>query len=147
MKLSKKRYTSLEDLLANPPDYDRYLCGSDQVWNPTIFRPNGFDPAFFMPFAGEKKRAAYAPSFGMDSIPEPYIESLREYLSGFAPFGKGVIGLGSRKLTGRVTEVAPDPTMLLDESDWLRICPRKRKMPYLPCYFIQIPRPSQAWPV
>ncbi|NLW03188.1 MAG: polysaccharide pyruvyl transferase family protein [Clostridiaceae bacterium] len=144
MKLSKKRYTSLEDLLANPPDYDRYLCGSDQVWNPTIFRPNGFDPAFFMPFAGEKKRAAYAPSFGMDSIPEPYIESLREYLSGFSALsaressGSEII----RKLTGRVTEVVLDPTMLLDESDWLRICPReRRKMPYLLCYFISDPTP------
>jgi hypothetical protein len=144
MKLGGKRYTSNEDLMADPPAYDCYLCGSDQIWNPMIFRPEGFDPAFFMPFAGDKKRIAYAPSFGLSAIPKPYTEVLKEYLSGFYALsareqsGSEII----RNLTGRDTEVVLDPTMLLEESDWLRVCSGERKgRPYILCYFITDPAP------
>jgi len=144
MKLGGKRYTSLEDLMENPPAYDRYLCGSDQVWNPAIFRPEGLDPAFFLAFAGERKKAAYAPSFGMSSIPMRYAASLKEYLSGFSALsaressGSEII----RELTGRDAEVVLDPTMLLDEPDWQRVCPdERRNEPYLLCYFISDPAP------
>ncbi|HOQ75611.1 MAG TPA: polysaccharide pyruvyl transferase family protein [Thermoclostridium sp.] len=144
MKLGGKRYMSIDDLLADPPVYNSYLCGSDQIWNPMIFRPAGLDPAFFMPFAGEKKRIAYAPSFGLSDIPEPYATSLREYLSGFSALsareqsGSEII----RKLTGREAEVVLDPTMLLDESDWLQVCSNEmRDTPCILCYFISDPTP------
>ena len=34
IKLSKA-YRSIDDLYANPPQYDIYISGSDQVWNPS----------------------------------------------------------------------------------------------------------------
>lgn len=144
MKLGPKRYASLGELMEDPPEYDCYICGSDQVWNPFIFRPEGLDPAFFMPFAGGKKRIAYAPSFGIESMPEPYAESLREYLSGFSALsaretsGSQII----RSLTGRDAEVVLDPTMLLGEDDWLGVCSESHnKNPYILCYFVSDPAP------
>jgi len=144
MKLSRRRYNSLGDLMADPPVYDCYLCGSDQIWNPLIFTPKGLDPAFFMPFAGEKKRVAYGPSFGISAIPEPYVNSLREYLSGFSTLsvressGSRII----RELTGRDAEVVLDPTMLLEQNDWLEVCcEERRSTPYILCYFVSDPAP------
>jgi len=144
MKLSPKRYTRLDELLTDPPVYDCYLCGSDQIWNPLIFMPKGLDPAFFMPFAGEKKRIAYGPSFGISVIPEPYTASLKEYLSGFSALsaresrGSEII----QELTGRDAEVVLDPTMLLEQDDWLEVCCKERqKTPYILCYFVSDPAP------
>ena len=34
MKLSEKFYGAYRELCDDPPVYDVYVCGSDQVWNP-----------------------------------------------------------------------------------------------------------------
>lgn len=144
MRLSRKRYTVPEDLRADPPVYDCYLCGSDQIWNPLIFTPKGLDPAFFMTFAGDGKKIAYAPSFGISKIPETYTASLKEYLDGFSSLsareqrGSEII----RELTGREAEVVLDPTMLLEKADWLQVCSEEQHLrPYILCYFVSDPTP------
>ena len=144
MKLSPKHYGSIGELMSDPPVYDCYLCGSDQIWNPFIFKPQGLDPAFFMTFAGSKKKVAYAPSFGISKIPDEYAESLKEYLDSFSALsaretsGSEII----RSITGREAQVVLDPTMLLEESDWLEVCPENtRERPYILCYFVSDPLP------
>ena len=51
----------------NSEKYDAYICGSDQIWNPTYASTGA---AYFLQFASEKKRIAFAPSFGLSSIPD-----------------------------------------------------------------------------
>ena len=34
MKLPPERYTAFDQLRAAPPEYDVYVAGSDQIWNP-----------------------------------------------------------------------------------------------------------------
>lgn len=48
LNLSRCRYKTLNDLRENPPDYDVYICGSDQIWNPS--EQHGLDPACFLNF-------------------------------------------------------------------------------------------------
>lgn len=42
-------YRSIDKLRSNPPDYDIYISGSDQLWNAKITEGE-FDPAYFMDF-------------------------------------------------------------------------------------------------
>ena len=56
-----RRYTSNEELQADPPEADVFFAGSDQIWNPLF--PNGKDPAFYLDFALHGIRASYAASF------------------------------------------------------------------------------------
>ena len=63
MSLSSRRYTSVEQLRSAPPEYDVYVAGSDQIWNPFIFADKQFDPAFLLDFGGEGRRIAYAPAW------------------------------------------------------------------------------------
>ena len=59
-------YNSPEELKSNPPHYDVYITGSDQLWNPRYC--NG-DPAFMLHFAPSKAlKIAYAASIGINSI-------------------------------------------------------------------------------
>ncbi|MDF7799799.1 polysaccharide pyruvyl transferase family protein [Pontiellaceae bacterium B1224] len=56
-------YRTVEELV-NAPEYDAYICGSDQIWNPVLI--NGkIDPVYFLSFVGRSKRKiAYAASSG-----------------------------------------------------------------------------------
>ena len=51
------------------PKYDVVVVGSDQIWNPKIFPDKHFDPVFFGTFSNRRK-IAYAPSFGIPEIPD-----------------------------------------------------------------------------
>ena len=142
MRLSKKFYRSYEELLKDAPEYDVYVCGSDQVWNPLIFKENTYDPAFFADFAKSGRRIAYAPSFGITEIPEDKREDLRRYLERFDCLsvrekqGEKII----RDVAGRDSVTVLDPTLLLTGDEWDEFSAAPVfKEPYLLCYFISNP--------
>jgi hypothetical protein len=142
MRLSKKFYGSYGELLRDAPAYDVYVCGSDQIWNPLIFKENTYDPAFFADFAGGGRRVAYAPSFGIAEIPADKREDLRRYLERFDCLsvrekqGEEII----RDVAGRDSVTVLDPTLLLTGDEWggLSAAPAFKE-PYLLCYFISDP--------
>ena len=47
-KLSKKRYKNYSEIQKNCPEYDAYICGSDQIWNPGFC---DMDDNYFLTFA------------------------------------------------------------------------------------------------
>ena len=69
LRISDRRYGRFDELAEGPLPYDLILSGSDQIWNPKIFPDGRFDPVFFGTFS-QKRRIAYAPSFGVPTIPE-----------------------------------------------------------------------------
>ena len=123
MKLSGKFYGSYRELCDDPPAYDVYVCGSDQVWNPLIFSEKTFDPAFFADFAKGGRRVAYAPSFGISSIPEDKRDEIAGYLAKFDCLsarekqGEKII----REISGREAVTVLDPTLLLPAGEWARL--------------------------
>ena len=141
MKLSPRRYTSYEELCADPPAYDVYLAGSDQIWNPYIFQDKQFDRAFLLSFVKEGRRASYAPSLAVSSLPEELGAQLRGLLEPFCALSvrekKGQALLRSLGLEARVVL---DPTLLLTGEQWgeLAVAPRRRE-PYILCYFVSDP--------
>lgn len=142
MKLSEKFYNSYEELLKDAPGYDVYVCGSDQIWNPLIFKENTYDPAFFADFAKSGRRIAYAPSFGITEIPEDKREDLRRYLGRFDCLsvrekqGEKIIC----DVAGRDSVTVLDPTLLLTGDEWSEYSEAPVfKEPYMLCYFISYP--------
>lgn len=119
LKLSKTVYdVSFEQEL----NYDFYVLGSDQIWNPKI--TNGFDRIFFGDFhvkAGAKK-IAYAPSMG---IVAPSIEQ-RNFL---VEKLRKIHSLSSREASlsefltvlGFKAKAVVDPTLLFDVGFWEKV--------------------------
>ena len=118
--------------------YDYFVAGSDQVWNPNY----NFDSSIhFLEFAEEKKRVAYAPSFGVSSIPEIHKRRYSNWLKGIPNLsvreddGAMIV----RELTGIKIPVVVDPTILLTKEDWQKVAKaaaNKPKQSYLLTYFL-----------
>ena len=107
--------------------YGAVICGSDQVWNPDI---TDGDLSFFLDFCGEKtRRIAYAPSFGVEELPEDFKHAVATELSAF--HAVSVREESGRKLVkdmlGREVPIVLDPTMLLNAEDWSKMEKTHRK--------------------
>lgn len=107
--------------------YDYFVTGSDQVWNPYFTKGS---PLYHLTFAPKEKRVAYAPSFGVSEIPKKYATDFQQWLSEMASLsvreeaGAKII----KQMTGREAEVVADPTMLLTREQWLEVAkPAKNK--------------------
>ena len=123
--------------------YDVILAGSDQIWNPLIFPDKRFDPVFFGTFS-DRRKIAYAPSFGTPKIPEGMEEELKGYLDGFSHLsvreaqGQKIVS----EIAGKVVPVVLDPTLLLDREQWgVMAHPPADRAPgsYILCYCINKP--------
>lgn len=120
VKISNKvRYEKLnERAFAN--NYDAFIAGSDQVWNPNFHFNSDFE---FMTFAEPKKRYSYAASFGVDTIPDSYIEDYKTWISQMSKIsvrefsGSDIV----KDLTDKDALVHIDPTMLLNKEQYIKI--------------------------
>lgn len=112
-------YPSRKSLQTNPPLFDIYVAGSDQIWNPnTMFG----DMSYMFDFApADRKRIAYSSSFSCDKIPQKYLERYRKNLSSFHAIG--VRENNGLKLLGEIIgqgnfKLVLDPTLLLNKVEW-----------------------------
>jgi len=136
-----------KDLTVAINNYDFFITGSDQVWNPFY---NGFSSIYFLEFAPKEKRIAYAPSFGIPKIPAVYKEKYKKwimeipYLSVREESGAKII----KELTGKDVPVLIDPTLMLTKEKWLSIAkndPGKPNSPYLIAYFLgRVPKETRT---
>lgn len=116
-----KTYCSIEELYAAKMNYDVYMIGSDQVWNPGTGA--NLSP-YFLTFAPkEAKKVAYASSFGVASIPNTIKDTYADWINNIDSLsvredaGVGII----KELTGRDCSVVLDPTLLLNKEDWSQL--------------------------
>ena len=114
LPVSKKRFTSEEDLRRYTFDYTHFVCGSDQLWNADLFIDSD---AFYLDFVKKGKRIAYAPSLG----------SCSEIKPSRIPMLKKFDCLSVREESGRTilentldinVPVVIDPVFLLDRQQW-----------------------------
>lgn len=134
-----------------PDKTDFFVVGSDQVWNPTWYHTNPKKKdMFLLAFAKPEQRVCFAPSFGLDELPEEWNGWFKKQLSIFPMLnvrekaGAEII----KKLTGRATEVIIDPTLMLSKEDWQLIESKPRgnfnlDEPYIFTYFLGNP-PKKA---
>lgn len=134
--LSTTKYTSIEQLMKDPPIADMYITGSDQVWNSQC--NSGVERAYFLDYAPPgKNRISFAASIGRteldtEEIPET-VALLKKYTAISVREQSGVNLLSS---LGIQAQLVLDPTLVLDAAWWrqhadYRKCP---KSPYLLIY-------------
>lgn len=98
-------------------EFDAFVCGSDQIWNPT-YSTTGANA--FLRHIPEHKRIAFAPSFGLSELPPDLVPLYRKWLLGIPHLsvreesGACII----HDLTGRDVPVLPDPTLCLNRQQW-----------------------------
>ena len=119
--------------------YSSFICGSDQIWNSTAFY---IDPFYFLQFAPQNKRIAYAPSFGRDFIPNYNKNKLKKFISSFESIsireesGCKIIN----DLLGIDVPVCIDPTFLIDKKIWIeKLGLSMNKEKYILAYFLNKP--------
>uniref|UniRef100_A0AB33IM06 Polysaccharide pyruvyl transferase family protein n=1 Tax=Prevotella sp. GTC17253 TaxID=3236793 RepID=A0AB33IM06_9BACT len=138
LSLSDKTYT-LESINTNPPKYDLYMTGSDQVWNPKWMEG---DTNFLLSFVQSKPKVSYASSFAVNTIPAESKEIYKKYLQEYKHItvrensGEIIVDdlLGTRK-----ADVVCDPTILLDKGDYIKIAKVPRieiQGPYILVYIL-----------
>lgn len=109
----------VNDLSSVEGEYDYFVTGSDQVWNPFC---DDLDNTFLL-FAPEKKRLSYAASIAAVEIPENKAEFYKRALGEMAQIsvreadGAHLIA----GISGRKAMVHIDPTLLLNEEEWSKL--------------------------
>lgn len=135
LRIHKTGYTSYHEYLKKPPQYDVYLCGSDQIWNPNLYCDNGF---YFAGFAPEEAlKISYASSVGVSTVNKKQAAFMAPLLNRFDVIstreqkGADIINAISKK----TATVVLDPTLLLNGDDWSRVAAsRMIDEPYVFCY-------------
>lgn len=117
LKLSQY-YKDAQSLINNPPIYDIYCTGSDQVWNSNFTKS---DTSFLLSFIENKRKISYASSFAIDYVIKDYHDNYKKYLSQYDCISvRENSGINLvKELTGKEAIHVCDPTLLLTEKDWL----------------------------
>lgn len=126
--------SNLEDL---NKQFDYFITGSDQVWNPYYEGANEF---FYLSFADKKKRITYAPSIGVNHIPSEMKEKMGRWLTNFEFIsireneGKEIL----KNNYGIDSLVVCDPVFLLNKKEWLELINSEQvvKKPYFAVYIL-----------
>lgn len=121
-------------------EYVAFISGSDQIWNAdTLF----VDPFYYLKYAPEYKRIAYAPSFGRTEIPEYNKKRITNYISKipFLSVREESGALIIKKLLNRTADVLVDPTLALNSLEWKEAFNLKERegQRYLLAYFLNEP--------
>lgn len=132
LALSEEKYDK-SNIFQCGSRYDRYVVGSDLVWD---FSINGHDTTYMLDFVDEGyKKIAYASSTGSVWTEKDEVINL---LNDFAYIGvrEQVIRDTLNQWLEKEVDFVCDPTMLLTAEQWKRIA-SGRKIPekYVLCYF------------
>lgn len=127
-----RTYRGPDELYADPPLYDLYISGSDQLWNPE--QPYCLEPYFLTFVPSGRKKISYSTSIGLDDISKEDKRDFKKWLASYSDISvreKTAKRLLESFLDKEVIQVA-DPTFLLDLEIWnsLAIKPIDQK-PYL----------------
>lgn len=130
---SKEVYSN-ENISTCVENYDVFITGSDQVWNPIFYRP-----AFLLEFApSTKTKISYSASIARDSLSQNDLSRFKNALGDFK-----AISVREESAIGLIKEVCPvepivtlDPTLLLKDK-WNDVCAdRLVQEKYIFCYFL-----------
>lgn len=131
---SQEVYSS-QNIKESITKYDVFITGSDQVWNTTWYTP-----VFFLDFVPSNKvKFSYAASISKDILNDNEREIFRKSLADFK-----AVSVREKQAVDLIRELSPvppqlvlDPTLLLNEEDWNKICaPRITNYDYILCYFL-----------
>lgn len=133
----KKKYynQTLNENSISEKDYDAFICGSDQIWNPGWARRRAF--LEFVP--DDTKKIIYAASLGCESLSNAQKEQYKWRI-------ERLQNVSVREETGKVIldefienkdiKLVLDPTLLLLPNEWLEIVKEPNEKNYIFTYFL-----------
>lgn len=124
LRCSSNSVFDSHDTIKHPPEAEAYVCGSDQVWNPSYLQRPIDERLFFLDFGPDKiRRVAYAASLGVESIPSEWCSRFVNHLRRFDYIGvrEKEAARMLAELSGKSVEWVPDPTLLLDASAYREV--------------------------
>lgn len=117
--------------------FDFFICGSDQIWNPI-----GWQPTLFFDFLpDDKKRISYAASIARDKLAEEEYAFMQPYLDKFSIISvreKNAAEMLNQKFPDLNVQAVPDPVFLLGIDEWVNLIPQnaEEKEAYIFAYFL-----------
>lgn len=125
-----REFRSINELYNAVFDYDVYIVGSDQVWNPGIY--SNISP-YFLTFAPkEKKRISYASSIGVSSLPEStksFYKNAFLSLDAISVREDDAVRL-IKEISGKDAQLVLDPTLLLSSNEWKAVSKAEEGIDY-----------------
>lgn len=118
LKISELEYNE-SNITTTNDIYDAFVCGSDQIWNPSLTKTDSF---YWLNFVDDSKiKISYAPSVGVNEFSDIDKKNIQENLKTFKGIscreesGTNAINnaLGCEKC---VTVL--DPTLIVDKKNW-----------------------------
>lgn len=119
-------------------DFDVFVCGSDQIWNPI-----GWQPTFFFDFLPKsKKRISYAASIARNNLSNDELKYIENYIFDFSAvsvredISASILNSYFNDIN---VQVMPDPTLLLDIKEWNELITNTHpliKGKYIIAYFL-----------
>ena len=136
IKHSKKVYTK-NNIIESVEDYDIFIAGSDQVWNPIIY-----DEVYRLDFVPKNKiKISYAASVSQYSLNDSEKDIFTNTLSGY----KGISVREDQAitilqpLTNNKVNLVLDPTLLLSVEEWDSLATKRFvKEKYIFVYFLDV---------
>ena len=131
------RPLSREDLVALNDVYDKFVVGSDQVWN---FGSPQVDESHFFDFVKDSsKKISYAASFGQKSVPEEKREEVGRLMSDFSAISvREANGISIvSELASREATLVLDPSLLLKKQEYHKLSTAPKKKGYVYLYLRQ----------
>ena len=128
-----------DELYNNPPHYDVYISGSDQIWNPTL--GICLEP-YFLTFVKQGKKISYASSLGVSELTKKEKKKYRKWLKSYSFISvreQQAKRILDNILNNNIYQVA-DPTFLLDKSYWESLAVK----PAISDYILLFPLEYQA---
>lgn len=119
--------------------YDCYICGSDQVWSALIQPVWTYN---FLKGISSDRKIAYAPSVGVNDMPEYYLRTIAPLVKDFKFLSVREQNVADvfEKRFGVKPLVAVDPTVLVGRDYWINLLQKentkKEEHPYVFCYFL-----------
>ncbi|MCI8546008.1 MAG: polysaccharide pyruvyl transferase family protein [Clostridia bacterium] len=138
INFTTKKYNK-EELIELNKDFENFIVGSDQVWN-----PNFIDNTYFFDFVDDSKnKISYAPSFAVKKIDEENKLRIKPLINRFNTISvreKNGVDILS-ELTEKNIDITLDPTFLLSKKEWLELINKDEvkenvEEKYILCYFL-----------
>lgn len=132
-------YRNERDLESLQGEFDCFVCGSDQIWN--LDCTKGVVGPFFLSFAGNRRRVAYAPSLGHTSFEKAHFDKklVSQHLAQFDYISvreAETIPVFQPLISKRIVH-AIDPTLLLEGDAYKGIAnPATQDSPYVFAYML-----------
>lgn len=122
-------YASEDDLKSATLEYEVYIAGSDQIWNPI---PRDFDWAYFLSFVKSGKKISYASSFGQlaslgDIDTQKRMANLLKQFDAISVREQSAAD-NVKKLIGVEPPTVLDPTLLLRKAQWHSLIANKKRL-------------------